>query len=169
MTRFAATPAKTATPFGVGREITMEELPEAYLYMATRFLPEFDRQLTIMGAAHAVFKLNAIWPFRTGRSVRSWELGAGMIPDANNPPGPRPAFTVEEAERRLSGLQPGQTAYIANQARMPSASTSYVQGLWSGRFSPQLSGGAEKPLAQHLKSVAKIIAQTAERRAMEAA
>ena len=165
MTTFGAHPAAVGTPFGVGREVTMDRLPEGYAWLAARFLPEFDRQLTILGAAHTAWQLNIIWPYRTGRSVRSWEIGINSIPEANNPPGPRPTFTVEEAERRLAGLKPGDTAFIANQARSPNARTSYVLGLWAGKFSPQLSGGAEKPLARYLKSVSKDIVETAERRA----
>lgn len=167
MTRFAATPvAGAGVPFAVGREITMDQLPDAYAWLAARFLPELDRQLTILGAAHTAFKLNLIWPFRSGRSVRSWEIGINSVPEANNGPGSRPTFSVEDAERRLTGLQPGDKAFVANQARAPGASSSYVQGLWSGKFSPQLSQGAEKPLAQYLRAVSPAIVKLAEDRAI---
>lgn len=166
--RFAAVASgpRPGTPFAVGRKITMKELPVAYAWLAAQFLPEFDRQLTILGAAHTAFKLNAIWPFRSGRSVRSWEIGINSIPEANNPPGPRPTFSVAEAERRLAGVKPGDEAHVVNQARAPNARTSYVQGLWSGKFSRQLSGGAERPLAQYLKSQSKGIIALAEKRAI---
>ena len=152
--------------FAIGRKIKMEQLPMAYAWLAARFLPEFDRQLTILGAAHTVFKLNAIWPYRTGRSVRSWELGINSIPAANNPPGPRPTFSIAEAERRLSGVKPGDVVHVANQVRKSPSRTSYAAGLWSGRFSPQLRGGAEKPLEQHLRAVSKGIVKLAEGRAI---
>jgi hypothetical protein len=166
MATFNATPAPSPAPFSVGRKLTLEEWPRAYAWLAAQFLPEFDRQLTILGAAHTAFKLNAIWPFRTGRSVRSWEVGTNSVPEANNPPGPRPTFTVEEAERTLAGFRPGDEAFVANQARRPGAVSSYAQGLWSGAFSPQLRGGAERPLAQHLQAVSVGIVALAEKRAI---
>jgi hypothetical protein len=166
MALFTATPTATPAPFGVGRELTMDQLPSQYAWLAAQFIPEFDRQLTIQTAAHTAWKLNAIWPFRTGRSVRSWEVGVNTIPEANNGPGPRPTFTLADAERRLSGLRPGDTAIVANQARVAGATSSYAQGLWSGKFSPQLSQGAERPLTQHLKAMSAGIVELAEKRAI---
>lgn len=154
-------------PFGVVKDVTPQTLPDAFATLPARFLPELDRQLTILTAAHTAVKLNLIWPFRTGRSVRSFEFGVGRIPEANNPPGPRPRFTVEEAESRLAGVRPGQKVYVANEARLPKAKSSYAQGLWVGAFSPQLPRpGAGPILESYLRSVEKEVASQAEDRAI---
>lgn len=176
--RFSFTRKAMRAPFGVSFELTPQELPEAYAWLSARFLPEFDRQLTIKRAAHTAVKLNAIWPYRTGRSVRSWEVGINRIPKANNPPGPRPSFSLSDAERRLQGAKPGDELIHANQARRGGSfrgaggrfavRSSYAQGLWEGRFSPQLRGGAERPLTAYHRSIERSLTREAERDAIEA-
>lgn len=179
MARFSAKRQATKTPFGVAFKLTADQLSDAYAWLPAKFLPELERQINIKRAAHTAVKLNAIWPYRTGRSVRSWESGINSIPKANNPPGPRPSFSLADAERRLAGAKPGDEIVHANQARIAgsvrgaggrfTARSSYAQGLWEGRFSSQLRGGAEKPLQAHHRAIEKSLTRQAERDAIERA
>lgn len=168
-TRFQAVATAPAVPFGVGRTIRQQDLPNFYAWASAHLLPEFDRQLNIGSAAETLWFLTQIWPIDTGLSVNSWEAGVNTAPTANSAPGPRPTTSQEQYAQQLDGVvRQGDEIVIANHARRGKAVGSYAELLWDG-YSRQMPAGAEKPLTAHLQRQQDTIVKRAEDRTVRGA
>ena len=162
MPRFTTPSAATGASFGVGRKITLQDLPSQYLHLWARILPEFDRQMVMGGGAVSLDYYRNNWAYDTNRSANAWKPGFGSVPNDPGRPGSRPSGGLAKAFRDVEPLRQGQTLNIGNAARKQGQSESYAAGLYLSFFSRQIRPGLEKRHDAHLKSQEAFIVKRAE-------